>query len=411
MYAMGRKVEESPIRVRWDAVRISVWALILGWLFRTVVKLLIVIVRSPMAVCVLSLTAITWLVHRGFGLAPVLMGYGFLLLGIGLLRWRRPDLFERFVYLMARSRWRRFALYRYRWPASMDTAGLNKIRGGVQYHPTLKSVKSTRSVDRVRLRMLPGQTVEDWAKVSDRLCQTFGAQDCRVRTVQGRPHELELWFLTSDPLVVTVEPHPVADEVNLDGLPIGRCEDGSVYRLKLRGNHVLCVGATGAGKGSVLWSIIDQLAPAVRKGMVEVWALDPKGGMELAAGASLFARFVHGRDPEFADALEAAVDLMQRRKQTLRGVTRLHEPSTDEPLVVLLVDELAALTGYVGDRETKRRIANALGLLLSQGRAVGVVVVQGPAQAPAGGACPPYGPGRAAHEKFHDQARCPSRPP
>ena len=58
--------------------------------------------------------------------------------------------------------------------------------------PPLKSVKSTRSVDRVRLRMLPGQTVEDRAKVSHRLCQTFGAQYCRVRTVKGRPHELEL---------------------------------------------------------------------------------------------------------------------------------------------------------------------------------------------------------------------------
>ena len=125
------------------------------------------------------------------------------------------------------------------------------------------------------------------------------------------------------------------------------------------------LGETGAGKGSVLWSIIDQLAPAVRMGMVEVWALDPKGGMELAAGAPLFARFVHGRDTEFADTLEAAVALMQRRQQTLRGVTRLHEPSPGEPLVVLLIDELAALTGYVGDRETKRRIANALGLLLS----------------------------------------------
>ncbi len=42
---------------------------------------------------------------------------------------------------------------------------------------------------------------------------------------------------------------------------------------------------------------------------------------------------------------------------------------------MLVVDELAALTGWVTDRTAKKRIEAALGLLLSQGRAVGVVVV------------------------------------
>ena len=42
---------------------------------------------------------------------------------------------------------------------------------------------------------------------------------------------------------------------------------------------------------------------------------------------------------------------------------------------MLIVDELAALTAWTIDREAKRRIAAALGLLLSQGRAVGVVVI------------------------------------
>ena len=56
-----------------------------------------------------------------------------------------------------------------------------------------------------------------------------------------------------------------------------------MYRLPL-GKPRAGVGETGAGKGSVLWSMIDQLAPAVRGGMVELWALDPKGGMELAFG-------------------------------------------------------------------------------------------------------------------------------
>jgi S-DNA-T family DNA segregation ATPase FtsK/SpoIIIE len=46
-----------------------------------------------------------------------------------------------------------------------------------------------------------------------------------------------------------------------------------------------------------------------------------------------------------------------------------------EPLVVVLVDELASLTAYVTDRVVKNRIASSLKLLLSQGRAAGVVVV------------------------------------
>lgn len=163
---------------------------------------------------------------------------------------------------------------------------------------------------------------------------------------------------------------------------MGLREDGEVYRLRLLGTHVLVVGATGAGKGSVLWSVITQLAPAVRAGLARVWALDPKGGMELAAGRPLFDRFVHGStdttkgfEEEFAQVLENAVEVMRRRQNALRGVTRLHEPSVVEPFLVLVVDELAALTAYVSDRELKRRIGNALGLLLSQGRAVGVTVV------------------------------------
>ena len=83
----------------------------------------------------------------------------------------------------------------------MDFAELNRYRSdGTQYDPVLLTVKSTRDLDRVRARMLAGQVVEDWGKVSDRLCQTFGAQDCRVRSVPGRPHEIEAWFLINDPL-------------------------------------------------------------------------------------------------------------------------------------------------------------------------------------------------------------------
>jgi S-DNA-T family DNA segregation ATPase FtsK/SpoIIIE len=109
------------------------------------------------------------------------------------------------------------------------------------------------------------------------------------------------------------------------------------------------------------------LAPGIRDGLVQVWAIDPKGGMELAPGRALFTRFVYG-DPEdntlyeldFAHVLEDAVMVMRARQATLRGVTRLHTPTVAEPLVVVVIDELASLTAYVVDRDAKRRITAAL---------------------------------------------------
>jgi S-DNA-T family DNA segregation ATPase FtsK/SpoIIIE len=168
-------------------------------------------------------------------------------------------------------------------------------------------------------------------------------------------------------------------------VPVARREDGLDYRMRLLGTHLLVVGATGSGKGSVIWSLVNGLAPAIRDGLAEVWALDPKGGMELAGGRALFSRFVYG-DPddaatndayefEFAEVLEDAVKVMRKRQGDLRGITRLHTPTAAEPLIVVVVDELASLTAYVTDRDAKKRIQAALSLLLSQGRAVGVSVV------------------------------------
>jgi hypothetical protein len=67
---------------------------------------------------------------------------------------------------------------------------------------------------------------------------------------------------------------------------------------------------------------------------------------------------------------------MRRRQSALRGVTRLHTPTPAEPLNLVVVDELASLPAYVTDRDAKKRIAAALSLLLSQGSAVGVTVVE-----------------------------------
>lgn len=57
----------------------------------------------------------------------------------------------------------------------------------------------------------------------------------------------------------------------------------------------------------------------------------------------------------------------------MAGRTRSHTPTVDNPLVVLLIDELAGLTAYMTDAALKKRVAASLSRILTKGRAVGVV--------------------------------------
>jgi S-DNA-T family DNA segregation ATPase FtsK/SpoIIIE len=377
------RVDREPVRIVKETVRISVAAVLFGWLARRLWRLLMLVLQSPSTLAILTVIAIGLGVWHTFGPLPLLAAAG--LIAGALVGWwvRWPASFERWVRCAWRSWWRSGLVYRWRWSAGMTSAGLHVRRDQTEFLPAMVGVSSTGSVDRVRVRMLPGQTLDDYAGVADRLAQTFGTLDCRIRSVPGRVHELELWMLITDPLADTVTPFDPGEDPLREGLPVALAEDGSVWRLPLLGTHVLVVGATGAGKGSVIWSILTALTPSVGAGLVSVWAVDPKGGMELAPGRRLFDRFCYGdSSPDqasyetgFAILLEDAVQVMRARQDRLRGVTRLHEPSTAEPLIVLVVDELAALTAWTIDREAKRRIGAALGLLLSQGRAVGVVVV------------------------------------
>jgi S-DNA-T family DNA segregation ATPase FtsK/SpoIIIE len=136
----------------------------------------------------------------------------------------------------------------------------------------------------------------------------------------------------------------------------------------------LVAGSTGSGKGSVLWSLLRGLAPAIANGQVEVWGFDPKGGMELALGRGLFTRVFTDDAEAMADALEECADLMQQRAQALAGHTRLHQPTPAAPLRLIVIDELASLTALC-ERKTAQRVERALGRLLTQGRAPGCAVV------------------------------------
>ena len=77
---------------------------------------------------------------------------------------------------------------------------------------------------------------------------------------------------------------------------------------------------------------------------------------------------------EAVSVLESLVTRMQARTSSYAGIVRSHEPTVDEPLHVVMIDELAALTAYCPQRDLQRRAEMAINLLCSQGRAPGFVV-------------------------------------
>ncbi len=366
----GEEVPNAPLNVRTPIVRIPLWMALTWWTLKGLVTVAYLACRywyltAPAAV-------LLWLyVELGWS-GPVGLLAGLTTLSGGWSLGHRKS-FLRFAFYPAMGRWRR-TVYRRRWYPAMATARLAVSFDGRTVVPILRRVKCTASADMLTVRMVTGQIPDDYANVAERLAHTFGALG--VRVLPGdRPDLVVIALRRRDPLLATVAPLPVRAVPDFTALPLGLREDGETYTLRLFGTQVLVVGATDAGKGSVIWSIVRAVAGGIRAGLVQVWGFDPKGGMELGGGEPLFTRFACKDFDQMADMLEEALAVAQSRAQRLRGRTRQHTPSRDEPLIIIVIDELAALTAYLTDRKLKDRIKAALGLLLTQGRAVGVHVV------------------------------------
>jgi S-DNA-T family DNA segregation ATPase FtsK/SpoIIIE len=211
------------------------------------------------------------------------------------------------------------------------------------------------------------------AEKADGIAHALRCRDARV--VEHRPGRIWLELHPKDVLSSVVNPLPTASRVDLSAVPVGRHEDGSDWVLRLVGTHVLVAGATGSGKGSVLWSLLNGLAPALSDGTVQVWALDPKGGMELRPGRPLFARFEDANPENMCGVLEQLVAVKDARAKALAAANqRTHVSTPDAPHILLVVDELATLTAFA-ERVVVRRIEQSLGILLTQGRACGLTVL------------------------------------
>lgn len=291
-----------------------------------------------------------------------------------------PNMFRRFVSRPLVSWVRGTFVYRPRWRSVALRHGLvarsfqesSERRADLEIAKLVR-VRSSHGVDRLLIGLPVGMAPADLQKVCDGVAHAFRARECRVTSAKPGSAWLEVHH--RDVLEPVVPPIARKELADLSGIPIGACEDGDAWRLRLSGTHVLIAGATGSGKGSVLWSLLHGLGSDIRQGRVQVWAMDPKGGMELRPGQGLFCRFEDSSAEAMCSAVEDLVGLKDRRAKALAGRgLRSHTASVDEPHVVLIIDELATLTA-MADRAVTNRFERALGLLLTQGRACGITVV------------------------------------
>jgi DNA segregation ATPase FtsK/SpoIIIE, S-DNA-T family len=357
----ARPVWRSPV---YETPWAIIWAVQLA---RLLLRLTWFVLTHPILDAVAAVLAYDWLWLGWPGLVALVLLVASALVGLRLLF---PAWFTRLVGNPARNRWRHW-FYRRHWHAAMTLGGLAPMYRKRVLVPVLVGVRASKSLDVVTVRLATGQAPGDFADRATTLAHAFGAELCRVRELG--PGLTTLEFVRADTLAAPFGALPYPAETDLSALAIGRAENGGPWFLRLLGTHVLIAGATGSGKGSVIWSAIRALLPAIVGGWCEVWALDPKR-MELSFGKPIFARYAD-QAAEMVKLLEDAVAVMHDRAAQFGGITRTFTPSIMFPFLVVLVDEMAFITAYQPDRDLRRRAEAAIATLTSQGRSVGVCVV------------------------------------
>lgn len=230
--------------------------------------------------------------------------------------------------------------------------------------PELLELRSDGIGFRLDVKMLDGQTLDDYIKVAEPLAEATGSLEVRPqRLARGT---VSLLFVLLDPLEGAVAGFNWPAEFDKRNAPIAMDEYGKSVNWPF--SHTLIVGATGSGKGSALWSIIRTLLPGKDAGLVQFYGIDPKIA-DLNEGYSLFEELAFDA-PDIADLLDRLVDEMNDR----RGGARRFEATEERPYIVLFIDEILSLRD-AADKKQAAIIDQSLLYLLSKGRSLGMYVI------------------------------------
>lgn len=368
-------------RAVWCGAReigVSAWAVV-RWLW-----------RHTWWVFALTAAAFVLALLRGqaLGIATVMVGW--VLPAVGLSLWRRhlPVSYDKRVAgPLRRRRYRRWANESWYAVAKgcglgvTDTIDRRNLKGErwsekVIRVPALRSVQATDTALFITARALVGQTSDDLAAIAPAVGDAAAAQSARARVVGPGMVRFELRMREhlAQAFTAQVPVPPEAGKVWIGYVEVGRREDACPWWLRLVERHTLVVGCSGSGKGSIVWGVSGQLAPAVAGGLVRLYGIDLKYGVELSMGRRLFTALAT-TEAQALEMLKRLDRLVEERGEAIAGHARSHVATRASPFVVLVIDELASLTAYMSDNDARKEAARLLSSILSKGRAFGVVII------------------------------------
>jgi len=297
------------------------------------------------------------------------------------ITWLRIDdeSFDRLVLGFLRTWIRRWAVYQRRWAFVARRCDLAiqeaDSRGNMSFVvPKITSVTTTEFWDTLLIKMETGQQVEDFEEAAGRIRTAYRRE--RIRVTEQKPGRVRLELMAKDPFKhISVPPTSIPAclaDVDYSAVRVGLTEHLEPWTLSVVGGHTVVSGAPGAGKASIPWNVLLGLAPAIAAGHVRVHGIDPKM-MELRQARDILTSYATTADATTA-LLQKLVEAMDVRKEQLgEAGERDFVPSAETPLELILIDELAPLLAY-WSRSHRQKIEDALGLLLTQGRAPGFII-------------------------------------
>ncbi|MGW0182851.1 hypothetical protein [Nocardia sp. NPDC003345] len=186
--------KRDPFDLLGLAVLNTGWYLLIGAGLAIHWAILFPVISTPIALAITAGVLWGW----PTGLAIALAG------GLALVGFRRsfPDLFARWVTDRARSRFLTWWRYRRNWARRLKACHLTVTTDTGVLVPKLLAVGIGDCTDRVRLRMLEGQTPTGWANSAEAFAHAFGAEQAYARIVG--PATVELVLRRGDALAETV---------------------------------------------------------------------------------------------------------------------------------------------------------------------------------------------------------------